>query len=123
LVPELGPSFEEVEKERVQEEDGRKVETEDKGKQQALQRSWKNQGLDSRMSQGLWSEPVGPFIFLIRSCARKTTVPILVKHKLCKPQRSWTTEQGRKQKMVGKKDNATPTRRKKLQQEQEQESM
>jgi hypothetical protein len=34
----------------------------------------------------------------------------------CKPQRSWTTEQGRKQKMVGKKDNATPTRRKKLQQ-------
>jgi hypothetical protein len=36
LVPELGPSFEEVEKERVQEEDERKVETEDKGKKQAL---------------------------------------------------------------------------------------
>jgi glutaredoxin len=36
LVPELGPSFEEVEKEKVQAEDERKVEMEDKGKQQAL---------------------------------------------------------------------------------------
>jgi hypothetical protein len=36
LVPELGPSFEEAEKEKVQEEDERKVEKEDKGKQQAL---------------------------------------------------------------------------------------
>jgi cysteinyl-tRNA synthetase len=36
LVPELGPSFEEAEKERAQAEDERKVETEDKGKQQAL---------------------------------------------------------------------------------------
>jgi hypothetical protein len=35
LVPELGPSFEEVEKERTQEETGSKAETKDKGKQQA----------------------------------------------------------------------------------------
>jgi hypothetical protein len=36
LVPELGPSFEEVEKEKAQAEDESKVEKEDKGKQQAL---------------------------------------------------------------------------------------
>jgi hypothetical protein len=36
LVPELGPSFEEVEKEKVQAEDESKVEKEDKGKQQLL---------------------------------------------------------------------------------------
>jgi hypothetical protein len=35
LVPELGPSFEEAEKEKVQ-EDERKADTKDKGKQQAL---------------------------------------------------------------------------------------
>jgi hypothetical protein len=36
LVPELGPSFEEAEKEKVQAEEERKVEKEDKGKQQLL---------------------------------------------------------------------------------------
>jgi hypothetical protein len=54
--------------------------------------------------------------FVVRSCARNATVPILVKQKLCKSQRSWTTEQRKKPKMVGRKDNATPTWRKKLQQ-------
>jgi hypothetical protein len=36
LVPELGPSFEEVEKEKVQSEEESKEEKEDKGKQQLL---------------------------------------------------------------------------------------
>jgi hypothetical protein len=36
LVPELGPSFEEAEKEKAQEEDENKMEKENKGKQQAL---------------------------------------------------------------------------------------
>jgi hypothetical protein len=36
LVPELGPSFEEEEKEKLQAEDEIKAEKEDKGKQQAL---------------------------------------------------------------------------------------
>jgi len=35
LVPELGPSFKEVEKERTQVETGRKAEKEDRGKQQS----------------------------------------------------------------------------------------
>jgi hypothetical protein len=41
---------------------------------------------------------------------------ILVKQKLRKSQRSGTTKQGKKQKMVGRKETATPTWRKKLQQ-------
>jgi hypothetical protein len=49
-----------------------------------------------------------------RSCERKTTIPFLVKHKLCKPQRGWTMEKTKKQKMVAKKDNATPTKKNKL---------
>jgi hypothetical protein len=36
LVPELGPSFEEVEEEKVQAEEKKKEEKEDKGKQQFL---------------------------------------------------------------------------------------
>jgi len=40
LVPELGPSFEEVEKEKVQEEYEIKME-EDKGKKQTLLEGWK----------------------------------------------------------------------------------
>jgi hypothetical protein len=36
LVPELGPSFEEAEKEKVQSEEDSKEEKEDKGKQQFL---------------------------------------------------------------------------------------
>jgi hypothetical protein len=36
LVQELGPSFEEVENEKAQEKDERKVETKDKGKKHAL---------------------------------------------------------------------------------------
>jgi hypothetical protein len=64
LVPELGPSFEEVEKERAQEEDEKQSgggRTKERNKHS--QKPWKSQGLDSRVSQGLWSEPVGPFIF------------------------------------------------------------
>jgi hypothetical protein len=39
LVPELGPSFEEAEKEKVQEEEEGKAEKEDKGKQTVTPRS------------------------------------------------------------------------------------
>jgi hypothetical protein len=54
--------------------------------------------------------------FVVRSCARDDAVPILVKQKLRKSQRRWTTEQRKKPKMVGRKDNTTPTWRNKLQQ-------
>jgi len=62
----------------------------------------------------LWSEPIGPLIFVVRRCARNVEIPILVKQKLRKSQRSWIAEQRKKLKMVGRNDNATPARIKKL---------
>jgi hypothetical protein len=47
----------------------RKKKIKDKGKHRCSRKLRKNQALDSRVSQGLWSEPVGPFIFGIRNRA------------------------------------------------------
>jgi len=64
----------------------------------------------------LWLEAIGPFDFVVRSCTRDVADPILVKQNLRKSQRSWIVKQRKKLKMVGRKDSATPTWRKKLQQ-------
>jgi hypothetical protein len=47
--------------------------------------------------------------FVVRSCIRNVAVPILVKQKLHKSQCSGTSDQRKKLKMVGRKDNTTPT--------------
>jgi hypothetical protein len=60
--------------------------------------------------------------FVVRSCTRDDVVPILVKQKLRKSQRRRKTEQGKKPKMVGRKDSETPTWRKKLQQNKNKKS-
>jgi len=59
----LGPSFEEVKEEKAQTEELKEEEKPDKGKKYLLLENVKEPSAFLRMSKGLWSEPVGPFIF------------------------------------------------------------
>jgi hypothetical protein len=75
LVPELGPSFEEAKEEKAQTEEQKKKKRRTRENNSCSWKLRKNQTLDSRASQGLWSEPVGPFIFGIRNCTSFGRVP------------------------------------------------
>jgi hypothetical protein len=86
LVPELGPSFEEAKKEKVQEEEERKQENEDKGKKQLLLQDAKEMSTSLEGKSRLVVETYWALCFWIRSCARRTIVPILVYHQLHKVQ-------------------------------------
>jgi len=69
LVPELWPLFEEDKEESVQDGNGCNLELEGKKEQQANQETMKYLKTWIGVIQGLWSEPIDPFILMNRSCA------------------------------------------------------
>jgi hypothetical protein len=76
----------------------------------------KSQVLDSRASQGLWSEPVGPFVFGFEAVQEGLQSKFLSNASCAIYRRSWTMEQVKEHKSVTERDNATPVRKNQLQQ-------
>jgi len=68
------------------------------------------------VSQGLWSEPVGPFVFGLKVAQEGLQSQFWFSMSCVSYRRSWTTEQGKVTEIGCEKNNATPAGQKQLQQ-------